>query len=106
MSAKSLANHYSQLTPEERFRLFMAAGSRGDKVEGDRLMNAGKRISLSVPDHAPYAHAFRELLLMTYIEMLEDAAFFLESYALSDKQLHDIIEAARTCLYHPRSLLL
>jgi len=38
---KALARHYDNLTPEERFRLILAAGARGDKVEQDRLVNSG-----------------------------------------------------------------
>lgn len=93
MKSTGLAKHYDKLTPGERFRLIMAAGSRGDETEGDRLMNTGQCIHLSFPDHAPYAHALQELLLLTYIELLEDAALFQECNALTDSQLRDSIEA-------------
>jgi hypothetical protein len=96
MNTKNLANHYAQLTAEERFRLLMAAGSRGDDAEGERLLNAGQRIHLTFPDHAPYAHAFQELLFLTYIELLEDAALFQECNERFHDQLRDSIEAART----------
>ena len=53
MNTKALAKHYSQLTPEELFRLIMAANARGDKAELDRLANAGQRITLSMSAHSP-----------------------------------------------------
>jgi hypothetical protein len=76
-----LARHYGNLTPDERFRLIVAAGARGDKLEQDRLVRAGQRITLSVQDHAPYAHALNELALLVYLELLEDAAHYLDLFA-------------------------
>jgi hypothetical protein len=35
-------------------------------------------------DHAPYAHAFNDLDLLTFIELLEDAARYLEALARDD----------------------
>jgi hypothetical protein len=46
MNSKTLVNHYTQLTPQERFRLILAAIRRDDDVEHERLTNAGKRITL------------------------------------------------------------
>jgi hypothetical protein len=96
MNSKTLASHYTQLTAEERFRLICAAGDRGDEPEQDRLTRTGQRIHLSMQDHAPYAHAFQELLFITYIELLEDAALYLEFNARTDKELRDSVEAAST----------
>jgi hypothetical protein len=81
---KALARHYDHLTPEERFRLILAAGSRGDEAERDRLVNSGGRIALSMQDHAPYAHAFDELAFLIFIELLEEAARYLEAFAHAD----------------------
>src|SRR5262249_3778250 len=66
--------HYDRLTPEERFRLILAASARGDAAERDRLAKAGGRITLSMQDYAPHAHAFTELALLTFIELLDEAA--------------------------------
>jgi hypothetical protein len=96
MNTNGIAKHYDKLTPEERFCLIMAASSRGDEAEGDRLMDAGQRIHLFFPDHAPYAHAFHELLFLTYIDLLEDAAFFHDCHARTDRQLRDSNEASKT----------
>jgi hypothetical protein len=65
MNTNGIAKHYAQLTPEERFRLIMAASDRGDEAETERLTNAAKPVAFSKPDHAPYAHAFEDVLLMT-----------------------------------------
>jgi hypothetical protein len=64
VNANAVARHYSNLTAEERFRLILAAGASGDEAERDRLVSAGQRITLSVQDHAPYAHAFDELAFL------------------------------------------
>jgi hypothetical protein len=90
IDTKALARHYDTLTPQERFRLILAAGSRGDKAERDRLVNSGERITLSMPDHAPYAHAFEELAYLVFIELLEEAARYLEAFAHADDS-HDIL---------------
>src|SRR3954454_11305960 len=74
MNANSLAKNYDRLTAEERFRLILAASERGDEAERERLANAGQRIRLSMPDHVPYAEAFEDLALLTFIELAEDAA--------------------------------
>jgi hypothetical protein len=86
MKADVLARHYRLLTPEERFRLMLAAGARGDKAEQDRLVRAGQRITLSVQDHAPYAHAFEELARMIYLELLEEAAQYFDHFARADAE--------------------
>jgi hypothetical protein len=84
MNMGSLARQYDKLTPEERFRLILAAGLRGDKAEQGRLASAGKRITLSMPDHAPFAHAFSELTILAFLELLDEAAGYLESFYRGD----------------------
>jgi hypothetical protein len=79
MNAKTLAKQYDQLTAEERFRLSIAAGARGDRVEQERLQQTAKRIVLSMGEHAPYAEVFDELALLFYIELTELAAVYSES---------------------------
>jgi hypothetical protein len=74
MNAKTIAKNYAFLTPEERFRLILAAGARSDETEQERLRQAGQRITLSMSDHAPWAHAFDELALLVFLEILEEAA--------------------------------
>jgi hypothetical protein len=95
LNSNILAKQYAMLSAEERFRLILAAGSRSDEAEGNRLMNAGKRISYSMPDHAPFAHAFHELVLLTYIELLEDAAFYLECNAQGTNAIRASVESSK-----------
>jgi hypothetical protein len=74
MNANALAKHYDRLEPEERFRLILAAGARGDEAEQDRLYLAAPRITLSFSHHAPWAHAFDQLATLVYVELLEEVA--------------------------------
>jgi hypothetical protein len=64
------------LTGEERFRLIAAANDRGDAAEADRLASAAKRRHFSEPDHMPFAQAFRDLYLLTFLELVDAAAFY------------------------------
>ena len=84
MKADAVAKNYGQLTSEERFRLILAAGARGDDAEQDRLARAGQRLTLTMPDHAPYGHAFNELATLTFIELLEEAVRYVEFFAHAD----------------------
>lgn len=84
MNVNAVARHYDRLTPEERFRLMLAASGRGDDAERDRLANAGARITLSMRDHAPYAHAFDELALLVYVELVDEAARYLDAFERAD----------------------
>jgi hypothetical protein len=69
----AVAKHYDRLTPEERFCLILAAGARGDNAEYDRLVNASSCITLTMADHAPHGHAFYQVALLTFIELLAEA---------------------------------
>jgi hypothetical protein len=82
MNTGGLAQHYGSLTPEERFRLIVAAGARGDQAEQARLISAGGRIRLSFQDHAPHAHAFGELAVQVYLDLLEEAARYADAFDL------------------------
>ena len=72
------------MSGEERFRLIYAAGGRGDDLEQQRLIQTGQKITFTMSDHAPAAHAFSELSLLTYIELSDDASRYLEALSLSD----------------------
>jgi hypothetical protein len=84
MKSPPLAKNYSLLTPEERFRLILAASGRGDEAEGARLAHAGGKITLSMPDHAPYAHAFNDLAYLTFIELVDQAAHYQAALGFAD----------------------
>jgi len=92
MNANAAAKHYDRLTGEERFRLILAAGARGDAAEQNRLINSGLRITLSASDHAPYAEAFDELALAIFVELLEEAARYLDAFHRADEA--DFLEQA------------
>jgi hypothetical protein len=79
MNTNSVAKNYCKLSAEERFRLIFAAGSRGDTIEQGRLARAGRRLTLSVEDHAPFAHAHAELSMLAFVELLDGAADYLEA---------------------------
>jgi hypothetical protein len=85
MNANAVAKHYGSLSPEERFRLILAASARGDEAERERLVNAGGRITLSMRDHSPYAHSFSELNLLVFVELLEQAAGYFEAFFRADE---------------------
>jgi hypothetical protein len=87
MNATALARHYTRLTPEERFRLILAASGRGDEAERDRLANAGERIGLRVPGHSPFGFAFGELSWLTFIELSEAAAIYRDAREVADDAL-------------------
>jgi hypothetical protein len=90
MKMQNIVKHYDLLTPEERFGLILAAGGRGDEAEQERLTKTGKRITLSMSDHSPYAHAFDDLTLLTFIELLEDAARFFDAWhRFAEEELED-----------------
>ena len=84
MNASALTRHYSRLTAEERFRLIVAAGARGDDAERTRLVSAAPRITLAMPDHSPFAQAFHELALLIFIELSDEAAYFTEALDAAD----------------------
>jgi hypothetical protein len=73
VKAGTLTRHYDQLTPKERFQLIVAAGARGDTVEQDRLKSAGERRTYTAPDYAPWSHAFEEVAMLIFLELLDDA---------------------------------
>jgi hypothetical protein len=91
MNSSAIARHYDNLTPEERFRLIVAAGVRGDEAEQERLARAGGSLTFTVQDHAPYSHAFNELALLIFIELQEDAARYLDANARAhdDRDIFD-----------------
>jgi hypothetical protein len=83
MNLKTIAKQYHLLSAEERFRLILAAGARGDCPEQDRLKKAGKRIHLAMSDHAPFAQAFSDLSMLYFLVVLDDVAYFDDACRLA-----------------------
>jgi hypothetical protein len=75
----ALSEQYAGLTPEQRFQLILAAGVRGDEAEQGRLANAGQRITLTMPDHAPFSLAFLELSQSMFLEVLDTATEYTDT---------------------------
>lgn len=73
-----LSNQYQHLTPIERFRLVLAADGRGDGAEIERLTNAGGTEPRRVSDHRRYSRAFIDLAHLAYMDVVEEAAGFLD----------------------------
>jgi hypothetical protein len=80
VNTKTLANHYAQLSAEERFRLIVAAGDRGDEAEQQRLSNASKIITFSNVDYSPFTQALRELAILTFLDLVEEAAMYRDAF--------------------------
>src|SRR5262245_37279808 len=87
MNANTIAKDYVVLTPEERFRLIVAAQGRGDNIEAERLANAGERVVISRLDHATYAQAFLDLEKFAYIERMGLAAGFALAFGLVEYEI-------------------
>jgi hypothetical protein len=73
MSVAALPKLYERLTAEERFKLILSASARGDIEERDRLVGSSKSIELRMRDYAPWAEAFTQLAILTYMELMEAA---------------------------------
>lgn len=94
MNTKTLARRYDTLTAEERFRLSLAAGARGDKAEQARIISADQRICLSMSDRTPWCEAFDELAFVVFIEMLDEVAKFDDARSrLDEAEFMNIREA-------------
>jgi hypothetical protein len=79
MNSTTLTRQYDKFTPEERFTLLINARARGDEAEADRIVSSAKRIHVSIPDHFGYASALHDLCLSVFIELLDQAAAYLEA---------------------------
>jgi hypothetical protein len=108
MNANSVTAHYDRLMPEERFRLMMAAGARGDDAEQERLKATGGRITLSIQDHMPFANAFDELARLTFMELLDMSVGYLDALEgpseideLSERGVDGATDGADDAMAHP-----
>ena len=80
MNLPKLHKHYEFLEPGERFRLMLAAAGRRDPKEHERLVRSAGTATFRMPDHAPWAHAFQELAILTMIELVEEAAVYEDAF--------------------------
>jgi hypothetical protein len=80
VNADGVAKHYGRLTPRERLPLIVAAAARGDELDRRRLMDSAPRVTFRVPDHAPRWMAFRELVALQRVELLNLAGALVGCY--------------------------
>ena len=79
MNPNGFGKMYARLTAEERFRLLAAAAGRGDTAEAARIAAAGRRIAVSLPDHAPFVLALADMDLIVYVDLLVIATDFRDA---------------------------
>jgi hypothetical protein len=79
VTANTVNKLYEWLKPEERFRLILAAGARGDMAERDRLSNTSRLLALKIRDFVPWAQAFSEVSMIIFMGLVEEAAEYQEA---------------------------
>jgi hypothetical protein len=94
MTAHRFARHYPALTPEERFKLVVAAVDRDDEADRARLVAAAERRTFQMPDYAPFIDAYHDLVFASFPHLLDAAAEFLERYWMGDLSVDDERDAA------------
>ena len=75
------------LTPEERFRLILAAGGPGRRRGANATGCISETHPLSMPDYSPFCQAFAELAWHTFAELLDATGYYLERFWVSDSSL-------------------
>ena len=71
MNTAKLAQHYEVLTPWQRLPLLVAASSRADEAEHDRLVRSAPTLTFHVPDHWGLADGMRHLVTYYVLRQLE-----------------------------------
>lgn len=84
MNANAITRNYDKLTPDERWRLILSASERGDEIERERLSRSGDRLRLALPNYFHLAQTFLELGFLTFIELADEAARYLEALQWAD----------------------
>jgi len=71
MNGKGVTRHYDRLGPEERFRLALEAGARGDDRERERLAQSAPMYPFRVadPDYMDRVDASRELAVAVALDL-------------------------------------
>ncbi|MGI8525395.1 MAG: hypothetical protein ACR2K5_04330 [Pseudolabrys sp.] len=83
MNPNALTKDYRLLKAGERFALILNANDRGDDAEVDRLASSAPRIAFTTYHHQPFAHAFREVSALWFLELLDASAEYLSCLDLS-----------------------
>ena len=74
MNTQMVARYYDRLSPRERFPLIVAARSRGDEAEAQRLMRSAPTTLRKVVHYRGLAEAIGELSLLHLCQLLHLAA--------------------------------
>lgn len=74
MTRRSLSRLYDRFDSQERFELILAAWSRGDDAEVERLKAKASPSAWRLMDYAPMMMAFQNLAIITYIELSNHAS--------------------------------
>jgi hypothetical protein len=82
MNTHKLGKQYNRLTARERGLLIVAASSRGDAVERERLLASAPRLTYETPHHVPFARALAEASDMHLMNLLNLAAQFWQWWGL------------------------
>jgi hypothetical protein len=80
MKPPTLTDQYDKLSAKERFRLIMAAMERGDETDLMAITKAAQNGNMLLSDHSPYCMAFMDLAPLVYIDLVEEAAEYRESW--------------------------
>lgn len=68
------ATSYKTFTPEERFRLVLAARGRNDEAEEELLIGSSPLIHVRMRDIFPHLMAFQSVAMLAFVELLDHAA--------------------------------
>jgi hypothetical protein len=82
MNLKALSKHYDQLTARERIALLIAASSRSDPLECQRLLSSAPKAHYSIPHHRAVAEALAEAASLHLLTRLDVAANFWQWWGL------------------------
>jgi hypothetical protein len=85
MNRRRLNRYYNRFDLEERLRLLLAAWSRGDEPEENRLVASAPAIRIRMKEFAPAMQAFKNIALLTFIELADHASAFFQAWALADR---------------------
>jgi hypothetical protein len=82
VNTHGLAKLYDRLTPAERLPLIVAASSRGDAAERQRLVQSAPRLDVRLADHVPLAEALHETAMFHLVALLDLTAKFWQAWGL------------------------
>src|SRR5262249_12264295 len=76
MNTRRMSKDYVNLTPRERVPLMVAALSRGDYVELDRLGHSAPKVGYKMPDFSELSQGLQDLAMLYMLRQLAWAVQF------------------------------